>query len=528
MGNRGYKPNGRVGRFLFDGLILAGILSTAATVHAAAVAPQSLPLLQPTDVEYLGSFALPTETVGTSRFGYGGEAITPYYDSVSGKQTLFICGHVQNPGQVAQVEVPDNFVKSYNYADLPVAKFAQPFVPVAIGQLEALSGVTTTNGTHVYGMLAYHSRLIVASGEYYGCTQKTSHGVSTLNLATGHDFKGFFKLTAGANVSPRALGGPMTPVPAEWQSLLGGPVLTGNWAIPVVSCNSAGPSVTVFNPDDLGVKSTVVGSTLLFYPITATTDHALCTGVNCSNRTPEATQNDVFNLATHYAGLAFPSGSRSLLLFGRVGTGPYCYSTADVCKDPVELDNKGPHAYPYRYQVWAYDMNDLLAVKSGKKQTYDPKPYGMWPVDILDGFLGVGRAETTGAGYDPVTRRMYVTLLYGEQPHVDVFQIRTPAVDVRAAGKAQGAWRISARQDAVSAALTLDVPGYSGPALRYAVFDNRGREVARVQSAGAGARAVWEAAGRRSGIYFVRAEVRGQVLIERVALTAAATTTDLQ
>lgn len=50
----------------------------AAAISTGAQDPNILPLVQKSDVEYLGSFALPTTQSGTSRFGYGGRAIIPF------------------------------------------------------------------------------------------------------------------------------------------------------------------------------------------------------------------------------------------------------------------------------------------------------------------------------------------------------------------------------------------------------------------------------------------------------------------
>ena len=80
-------------------------------------------------------------------------------------------------------------------------------------------------------------------------------------------------------------------------------------------------------------------------------------------------------------GLVFPAGTRSVLFFGKQGVGTFCYGPGTsnqalvgtiapgfvdpYCYDPVD-DSKGTHAYPYIYQVWAYDANDLAAAKAGQ------------------------------------------------------------------------------------------------------------------------------------------------------------------
>jgi hypothetical protein len=133
--------------------------------------------------------------------------------------------------------------------------------------------------------------------------------------------------------------------------------------------------------------------------------------------------NPYFNGSTNIVGLAFPPGSRSVLFFGRHGTGEFCYGTGDECNDPVE-SSKGTHAYPYVHQVWAYDVLDLLAVKNGSQQPWELQPYAVWQLSEMD---ASGSATIAGAAYDPASGRVYITERYGENPVVHVYQITVPA-----------------------------------------------------------------------------------------------------
>ena len=67
-----------------------------ATLNAPAVPPQELPLVGKTDITYLGAFALPTGTFGTSRFGYGGLGISTYNDPATNTLSLFFLGYNHN------------------------------------------------------------------------------------------------------------------------------------------------------------------------------------------------------------------------------------------------------------------------------------------------------------------------------------------------------------------------------------------------------------------------------------------------
>lgn len=383
-----------------SGLVLSVFQALAAAAFGA-VQPQSLPLVQRADFSYTGSFALPEGDFGMSRFGYGGKGLCYYRDPVSGKRTLFMQGHDWSPGCVAQVEVP---------ALGGTAPVLQAFYDVTDGRLESLA----TSVSFVYGMMVYNGRLVVGASCYYDGdgSQVASHGVSGLDLSASGDFRGFFPVSAVA--TPRSLGGYMAAVPDEWRGLMGGPALTGKGCLPIISNNSAGPCATVFDPDDVGADGPVSGTTLLFYPIS----HPLA---------PETTSNDLFNLATHMAGIAFPRGSRSVLFFGRQGTGDYCYGDSSVCPDPCDTSH-GTHAYPYRHQVWAYDANDLVQVRGGAKECWEVRPYAVWPLDEM---ASDGCADMEGAAFDPETGALYITESYGESPHVHVYQVGTPQPTAR-------------------------------------------------------------------------------------------------
>jgi hypothetical protein len=138
---------------------------------------------------------------------------------------------------------------------------------------------------------------------------------------------------------------------------------------------------------------------------------------------PVSSTNAVYNLTSSISGVVFPSGTRSVLFFGRHGVGTYCYGEGADCGDLAD-SYKGVHAYPYVYQVWAYDANDLLAVKKGSKRQYQPQPYAVWTFNLpfeharSPHFLG-------GAAYDPQTQRIYLSQRGADAsgPVIHVFRV---------------------------------------------------------------------------------------------------------
>jgi hypothetical protein len=190
--------------------------------------------------------------------------------------------------------------------------------------------------------------------------------------------------------------------------------------IPIITRTSFGPSSTVWDP--AAAPNTTVHKMLLYY----TQEHQL------GNFTG---QSEYFSGPTQVHGVVFPDQTRSVLYFGRQGTGPYCYgfgvnqnppppplpSGDQHCYDPAIAD-KGNHTYPYRYQVWAYDANDLIAVKNGTKQHWEPRPYAIWTLNLP---FGISNAEINGAAWDPATRRIFVTQANADsaKPVVYVFSL---------------------------------------------------------------------------------------------------------
>jgi hypothetical protein len=157
---------------------------------------------------------------------------------------------------------------------------------------------------------------------------------------------------------------------------------------------------------------------------------------------PWAGTNAVYGATTQVGGLALVENTRTALYVGRNGLGPFCYgegtgdqSLAGIatpdggvwCYDPTSSD-KGQHAYPYQYQVWAFDLADWASVKAGLKQPWEPVPYATWTLGLPTtdpSWRGIG-----GVGYDPATQLLYVAQLradpdgYASRPIIHVFHIQ--------------------------------------------------------------------------------------------------------
>lgn len=384
----------------------------ALMVALAAVAAQPsrvTPVSDPTnlrrlgleDLQYQGAFRLPAEESNGDSFSFGGRpaAYNPARDS------LFVG---TRSGRVAEINIPSP-VRATDPNELPFAKFLQPLIDPAEGRITDIA----TDGVALSGLLVHGGRLLGTGVIYYDAnnTQSLSHFARPLTL-TERAVKGFVRV--GASGKTGLVAGYMATVPPEWQSRLGGPAVTGQCCIPIVSRTSYGPAMFTFDPDDVSANKNTAAHPLLYY----TSDHQTLGRWEGSNPTYGGTMQ--------VGGLALIAGTRTALFVGRNGLGPFCYGagTADeskaktrgpdgesYCYDPTTSD-KGQHAFPYRYQMWAYDLNELAQVRAGKRDPWEVKPHGVWPFELPTPEPGV---RIGGVAYDPAGQRLFIAQMQADR-----------------------------------------------------------------------------------------------------------------
>ena len=360
---------------------------------AQAQTPQQLPLVQAGNFVHLGVIHAP------GGLGSGQNSM-----AVDGNRWYFGCYQ-----GVAVLSVP------------PMGGTASVISPCS--SLPNIDQVHPTD-RHVItgGILPWAGRLIASVFVYYD----GGHGAVASHYA-GADAA---SLAGPVRVGTDRVGmvaGYMGVIPQEWRALLGGPALTGQCCIPIISRSSFGPSFSVFDPADIGTKSAVPSKMLVGYP----DEHK---GLGPWDASPP---NIYYGGTDQLGSVAFPPGTRSILLTGRHGDA-WCYGpgTADpavvgtphpvtglrYCYDPTD-EYQGNHGPPYRPMVWAYDANDALAVKQGTKQPWDVKPYAKW---ALPGMPTTGTNLMRSGFYDPATRRYYVGAT--DSLDVHVFEVTNAAI----------------------------------------------------------------------------------------------------
>src|SRR5262249_50917062 len=121
-------------------------------------------------------------------------------------------------------------------------------------------GVGTTK---IGGNLVYNGKLYFTKYLYYDASgsQTLSHFVRPLDLSVKGQVIGPFR------VGPLGAGfysGYFGLVPEEWQSALGGPVLTGNCCLSIISRTSFGPAAFAIDPTSIENRQSA--APLVYYP----------------------------------------------------------------------------------------------------------------------------------------------------------------------------------------------------------------------------------------------------------------------
>lgn len=385
------------------GLVAATLVGLAAQAPPPAGSPAALPLLTGLDMRYLGTIALPGKDAKDIPLTYGGHALGMAEDGMS---LYYSCIY---GGGIARVSLPEPGGR---------AELLEPCI--GLKTLKELDP-NDPNPKRIGGVLAWNGRLVLSGYATYdaGGMVSKSHWVGT----SAADAQGPFTVGDGR---AGLVGGYMAVIPEEWRALLGGPALTGLCCVSIISRSSYGPTVSVFNPDELGTKKKIPAKMLLGYPH----EH--------QTLGPYDFANEYWSSNVLIGGVVFPSGTRSVLFIGRHGTG-YCYGEGtsdpalhftkkpdgvDWCYDPT-AEAKGAHGFPYRHMVWAYDANELVAVKQGRRDPWNPKPYAIWMLPEMSG--GTGDAWMNGAVYDPRRRRIYMVPKNDAVLHVYEVGAGTPA-----------------------------------------------------------------------------------------------------
>lgn len=336
--------------------------------------------VQLSDISYLGYFNLPG-LAGEATMNYGGFGM-----SIGPDNTLYVGGHVYY-GRIGRFTIPSDPIngKTATTHTSPVQ------VP----------GTFSGGNEQIGGSVVAGTRLIVTKYMQYGADCTASHASSSLTM-TGWT-------TPQNNTLAREGAGYMAPIPTGWQSAFGATHVGGTGCRSIDAGCSFGPSLYTFNPSDVDGSGTISVTQCLFY------DYAHRHRVLGS-----ADPGDYgFNEAHSIGAVFWVPNTDSVIFYGISGAGHPDYKSGG---------SGGFDDLPTFLAFWAYDANDLLAVKNGTKALWEPLPYSntnpyrSWATPTFGanqtdpGFNGISGA------FDPATSRFYGSVNWAETPRIHVWQ----------------------------------------------------------------------------------------------------------
>jgi hypothetical protein len=380
-----------------------------------------LPLFETNHLAYLGAFGVPEGPAGSSSLEFGGNAIT--YNPAS--NSLFMASNTNEGLHVAEVAIPASLVSTGVLAEMTGATVLQPFVD--------LGRLLTTNaaGQNAKPVLSYEDLnlggLLVADGGLTGAMYMGYDGAepalsthshfrtTTLNLATmtAAEFTGLVDVRQSSTAaSGRLRGGYMAAVPDLWKTWIGADFVTGASGLNRIQFSSAGPALFGLNATAPAGSS---GDALVYYP----EGNELQWSTGTSNG-----PLPIFNGTTKVEGVAFVPGTRSVIFIGSNGLSTIGYGLGSRFNDSAR-PYSGYHSQNgiYQYQIWAYDIEDFMAVRNGLKSPWSLQPTSVVNFDLPTPeparFIG-------GTAYDAFTGRLYVSQKLagpGQTPVIHVYQL---------------------------------------------------------------------------------------------------------
>jgi hypothetical protein len=429
-----------------------GTLGTVAiTATGDGIAPSNLPLLYEANVtasgRYLGAFRVPF-VQATANAGSDGGAIGFNPAGSDGAGSLFMRIN-DTANNVIEMSIPTALTGAVS--GLNVSQLLQGAADPFEGQIGEVNNNGSSSNVEIMGLYAEGSYLYSVASNFYDADGRmvASHFRGGIDLATTGDVLGAakvdFPVSAGWGWTgfstaqiPRWTGGPICAIPAAWQSSLGGTHLTGIAGLSINSAYSNGPCAAVFNLADLTGSSTIQSTLVVGYPLLPPYPETVANPPHALALPAPGQSNTRWNRTGRVRGMCFPQGYRSVLFFGKVGTGPFTYGVVGnidtlgsglTIVDPTSPigEGQGDHAYPYRYKVWAYDANDLVAVRNGSLAPHSLVPYSEWFIDLP--YEDPTGNHSLAATFDPVALRLYLqapgqdTIGQNPRPVIHVFQV---------------------------------------------------------------------------------------------------------
>lgn len=381
------------------------------------------------DLTYLGSFRLPSEGGGDSRFGFGGSAmaLNPDGDANGANDgfpgSLYISGH-EHDQLVAEVNIPvPKDQRDVGVGALNSAAYLQQFGDITEGMA---ASTDEGNGYRVDGLAYFDGNIYWTARTYYNVDTSSdpSHGVSDLDLSNPNA-RGLWRLE---DFHSSMTSGYIFPVPSYFADayLDGKRLITGLFTQQGVSATSQGPAFFAYAPwqdavngvmPAMGAVLDAVG--LVYYPYALPPYSGPIVPEPISNF-PDYQVPDRWDAAAWLS----TDSVHGVVVVGRRSMGETYYG--DARPDDCDI-YKGYHGDPYEPRMAFYDPADLASAAEGDVDPWDVLPYLEW--DPSEYIVETCDGELTGAVYDEENRLFYVLQVGGDtvggepQPLIYVWRV---------------------------------------------------------------------------------------------------------
>ncbi len=392
----------------------------------------TLPLASLSNFSYKGAFKMDHNTLyGDSDNQYA----SAVFELSSDKKSFFFGGRKVNTS-IGQFQLPE-LVNSGEMGNLNTA----PVIQNQSSLIGTLSSVPKFAGTRIptgnpqdidriTGIFLTNKNTLVANvTTYYDGVGDNTH--TTMLLANpsdlaNSDIYGFYSYQGAAHMS-----GWVSEIPDEWKAELGGNYISG-WAsnLPIASRNSFGPSAFVVDFDQLSPTT----STDEAFPTTVLMDFSIVNPLHSDKYNNQETiqrnnqnqdtvpitigTNDLWTVVSWAAyGFIIPN-TRTYAVFGSSGghKSGIGYKIQQLDRD---YNCPGPCAndrFDYYNYYWLFNLDDLIAVKNGKMQPHEVRPYeyGEFPApfqtsDYIKSLESAIR-PIRGGDFDASNKTLYLVL----------------------------------------------------------------------------------------------------------------------
>lgn len=346
--------------------------SSAGSPQAPPTEPLALPLLQQSQLRFLGRFSLP-EAGWNWGLGLAGQ------------------------GQFLAVNADSRAIRLYNIPAIggTATLAAQGAVLPSWGE--------AVNGWIPGGTIRHGGRLFCGQFQMYDEADTPWLYQTIADSMTGGWTPGQ-RPAAQDGLPLRGLVGSFGVIPQGYRSLFAGHDLFAcNLAGKSIISNSTwGPSFMAFPSSAAGSGGTVPAMRLMAYDSGGLEGDVL-------------TEGKLLPEVSTIAGAGIVPGTRTLIAFG-MEPGSTCYGIGSACRDGCNED-QGYHGYPYRAVVYAFDLRDLVRVRDGLLAPSALRPYGTQPGGVmgspigwrLEGVTDCWSTYNKSGFFDPDTRRIYMT-----------------------------------------------------------------------------------------------------------------------